>query len=197
MTTNDPGILRIVVGLDLAKTGNHALCEAMSLARRTHSELHVTHVLRTEGSDHNARKLAELEEAMNARLDEMKEHVPWVRAPKAGEGAFTQEIVFHVRLGEPAEALHQVAVDVGASLIVVGTHGRSGMEKLVLGSVAEELVRTARLPVLVARPSEIASLPKTQRPDAPKPGVDLHNRSASARMHLEFLPRTSHISGLL
>lgn len=197
MNTDNPDILRVVVGLDLAVTGDHAMREAMNLARRANSELHVTHVLRASKDLHDATRIDQLSSTMDARLEEMKRHVQKVYVPTEAEGAFTQQIVFHVRLGEPVAALHQVAVDVEAHVIVVGTHGRRGMEKLVLGSVAEELVRTAHLPVLVARPTEIAEMKKTARPDAAKPGADLHAPSAILRTHLEFLPRNSHISGLL
>jgi len=50
--------------------------------------------------------------------------------------------------GEPRESIHTVAQDVGADLIVIGTHGRRGLSRALLGSVAEHIVRTATLPVL-------------------------------------------------
>jgi hypothetical protein len=63
--------------------------------------------------------------------------------------------------------LLQMAVDYDADLMVVGTHGRRGVERMMLGSVAEELVRKARCPVLVARPKDYTGLERTPRPDAP------------------------------
>ena len=56
-----------------------------------------------------------------------------------------------VRSGNPAGVVRAVAEEVGAGLLVVGTEGLSGPGRLVLGSVAEDLVRTAPCPVLVAR----------------------------------------------
>ena len=52
-------------------------------------------------------------------------------------------------LGEPADEINSYARRVGADLIVVGTHGRTGIRRALLGSVAELVVRRARCPVLV------------------------------------------------
>ncbi len=77
----------------------------------------------------------------------------------------------HARIGRAVDTLLQVAVDYEADLLIVGTHGRRGVDRLVLGSVAEELVRKARCPVLVARPKDYSGLEKTARPDEPyQPG---------------------------
>ncbi len=57
----------------------------------------------------------------------------------------------HVWTGEPAAAVREAAEETRTHLVVVGTHGRSGPGRALLGSVAEDLVRTAPCPVLVAR----------------------------------------------
>ncbi|MDR2801029.1 MAG: universal stress protein [Desulfovibrio sp.] len=56
-----------------------------------------------------------------------------------------------VLLGNPAETILQRAKDSGADLIVIGTHGRKGFDHILFGSVAEKVVRSAGVPVLVAR----------------------------------------------
>src|SRR5262249_33213179 len=56
-----------------------------------------------------------------------------------------------LRMGTPWEELNAVAAHEGADLIVVGTHGRRGLSRVILGSVADRLVRTAVRPVLVVR----------------------------------------------
>jgi nucleotide-binding universal stress UspA family protein len=53
--------------------------------------------------------------------------------------------------GDPGEAIVEAAVAESADMIVVGTHGRRGMDRLVMGSVSEYVVRSAPVPVLVAR----------------------------------------------
>ena len=59
-----------------------------------------------------------------------------------------------VRRGHPYSEIDQIAKDIGADLIVVSTHGRSGLRHLLLGSVAERVVRHAPCPVLVVRENE-------------------------------------------
>jgi len=64
-------------------------------------------------------------------------------------------VVSHLRLEAPAEELAQIAADLEADLVVVGTHSRKGIARLVLGSVAEAVVRLAPCPVLVVRPKAL------------------------------------------
>lgn len=63
--------------------------------------------------------------------------------------------------GEPVPVILQTAQEIGADLIVMGTHGRTGLRRLLMGSVAENVVRKAACPVLTVRtPSQtLASLP--------------------------------------
>lgn len=56
-----------------------------------------------------------------------------------------------VRVGDPATELLQLQKECGADLVVMGTHGRSGVARLVLGSVAERLLRDAGCPVMTIR----------------------------------------------
>ena len=186
---------RVVAGVDLSETGDHALREGMRLCRSLFgSELHIAHVIVVSRGLHDADRLEALASLLHARMDELREHV--TRALQA-DHAFSQQIVFHVRLGDPAEALHQVAVDVDADLIVVGTHARAGVERLLLGSVAEALIRGAHVPVLVAQPKDFTDLPRSAYPEPRRPGEDLTSQGLTDRLHLEFVPRTTHIPGLL
>lgn len=57
----------------------------------------------------------------------------------------------HVESGDPARAIVDVAEREGYDLIVMGTHGRTGFDHLLLGSVAEKVVRAAKCPVLTVR----------------------------------------------
>src|SRR4030095_12410676 len=102
----------------------------------------------------------------------------------------------HIRLGDPATQIHQVAVDVDADWIVVGTHAPKGLEKLILGSVSEALIRTARLPVLVARPKDLHGIERTETIEPPRKGENLHKAGITTPEVLHFEPRT-HVSGLI
>jgi len=58
--------------------------------------------------------------------------------------------------GRPAEKIVEIAREQGADLIVMGTHGRAGLDRLFFGSVANEVVRTASCPVMTIRPEKPA-----------------------------------------
>lgn len=57
-----------------------------------------------------------------------------------------------LEVGDPRDLIDRAAADLGADLIVIGTHGRRGIRRLLLGSVAESVLRTAPCPVLTIRP---------------------------------------------
>ena len=62
-----------------------------------------------------------------------------------------------LRTGNPYEETNRVAEEIGADIIVIGTHGRRGLARALLGSIAENIIRTATRPVLVVhgpRPHE-------------------------------------------
>jgi nucleotide-binding universal stress UspA family protein len=68
--------------------------------------------------------------------------------------ALGPETVTHVvRNYRPADAIQELACRLGASLVVMSTHGRTGLARIALGSVAMDVVRTSECPVLVTRPS--------------------------------------------
>jgi nucleotide-binding universal stress UspA family protein len=79
-----------------------------------------------------------------------------------------------LRSYRPADAIHDVAEEVGASLVVMSTHGRTGLARVALGSVTTEVVRTSLCPVLVTRPPVLADqetlLARNHGADAPVPG---------------------------
>jgi nucleotide-binding universal stress UspA family protein len=56
-----------------------------------------------------------------------------------------------VEYGEPAEKIVEVAIEIGANLIVMGTHGRTGLDRVLMGSVAQSVLRGAPCPVLLVK----------------------------------------------
>ena len=75
------------------------------------------------------------------------------------------DVVFHVVVGEPGARIVEVARETGVQLIALPTHGRTGLPRLVRGSVAEHVSRFAPCPVLVLPPH--ADLPEPERPPGP------------------------------
>jgi nucleotide-binding universal stress UspA family protein len=82
-----------------------------------------------------------------------------------------QQIAVYVAPGSAAERLVALAAAIDADLIVIGTNNRTGLTRLLLGSVAEEVVRTASCGVLVLRPRDFLDGEKLPEVAAPlKPG---------------------------
>lgn len=190
MSTQEP--IRIVVGVDFTDTGDHALDEAIRIAMRMEGdELHPVFVI----GENTKRRMALVDEELSRARDRLRERVIDRMTALGANGA--QAVVFHVRIGDPADAIHQVAIDVSADFVVVGTHARRGLEKVLLGSVAEALVRTARLPVIVARPNQVADLPRSATPDPADPKRDMHAPRVMSSELVQIGKRPSHISGLV
>lgn len=193
---------RILVGIDFEATGDEALRMGVELAQAMPSaELHLTTVVVERRGSPSAERLAEDERLLDGASKRLREYLDGWRARWTGE-QFERPMSLHVRLGDAADALHQVAVDVEADLIVVGTHGTRGLARLVLGSVSERLVKLARVPVLVARPKDYSGMSKSvTRPEAPRPGqtdADLHAApSYELRGTLSLGGRGSHVSGAI
>jgi nucleotide-binding universal stress UspA family protein len=190
---------RIVVGMDLSETGDQALLEAIRMGRQLQPcELHITHVIEVDSEMHDAKKLDALFPQLRSRLELVRERVAHVAEAIGSERPFTQEFVFHIRLGKPAEALHQVAVDVDADLIVVGAHPKGRLQRLVTGNVAEALMRMTHVSVMIAHRKDFSDLRHSDHPEAPHlEGDPQRGTSLTDRLCLEFVPRTTHISGLI
>jgi nucleotide-binding universal stress UspA family protein len=111
---------------------------AASASARPAAELHFVHVVEYVGE--TAVTATKLLEDGRSYLD---------RA--ASKTLRAAPVFVHLRVGKPWEEIVRVAAEIWADLVVVGTHGRSGVPRLLLGSQAEEVVRKASCPVLVVR----------------------------------------------
>lgn len=187
---------RIVVGVDFEDTGDFALVTAMRLARRLPGcELHPVHVLpHAPGKE----KLDQLDAAIEKAGEVLMERVRYAAHYLFGVEEWEQSTVLHVRVGEPAPSIHQVAIDMDGDMIVVGHRHQGLVDRLVLGSVAETLLRKSKVPVMIARPKELEGEHKSDWPEAKREGEDVHGGRGWTRSELvRFGPRTSHISGML
>jgi nucleotide-binding universal stress UspA family protein len=161
----------IVVGVDFSSFGDVALEKAFELAsRETNGEVHVIYVARGYGPlVHLDLGTEILTLGMDEASDRLKTYVEerlqkFVEARSAkGLGSFSRAVT-HIRLDAPAEEISQLASDLEAELVVVGTHGRRGVRRMLLGSVAEGVVRLAPCAVLVVRPPESEPLVAIEPP---------------------------------
>ena len=152
---NKPYIL--LVGVDFSELADRALHEAFAQAsQRADSEVHVLSVLPVGGEDPGYAisvyaTLDEkpiLEKAIQRLRVRVEEQLKVFRlAHPDARVAF--RVVSHVLIDTAAHGIVELGSVLAADLIVIGTHNRSGIERFLLGSVAEGTVRKARCPVLV------------------------------------------------
>jgi len=128
---------------DLSESSADAFHLACSLASIHHARLVVVYIVQTPvaayvGGAPMLEPGSSLQE-IQANMAELRPADP------------TVAVEHRVLYGEPAEQILRLAGDLNCDLIVLGTHGRSGLPRLVLGSVAEEVVRKACCPVLTVK----------------------------------------------
>lgn len=158
--TNTPYV--IVVAIDYSEAGDLAFDRALELsAEKPSAELHVINVLPVyqSGFAPDATAIAwsgslpTVDEAAEKLGIYVEKRIRAFRAAHPNEGlGFLEHCRAHQRIEVPSEQVAQLAADLEADLVVVGTHGRRGFERFMLGSVAEATVRLAPCPVLVVRP---------------------------------------------
>jgi nucleotide-binding universal stress UspA family protein len=142
---------RILVAIDGSDTSKRALREALQLAKDGKAALRVLHVLDlvTFTTD-TPSGFAAYEEALRVGGEQMLSDASDM-AEKAGVACETKLLEMEEDGRRMAEEIAEDAGAWRAELIVIGTHGRRGMNRLLLGSVAESLVRIAPAPVLLIR----------------------------------------------
>jgi nucleotide-binding universal stress UspA family protein len=148
----------IIVGVDFSESGDIALEAAFQLADdRYPADVHVVNVLPaylpggTPNDDVYTAGVAPSIGEANTRLRNYVEEKLVAHQDKGARRA-PARVVTHIRTDSAAHEVAQLAADLEADMVVVGTHGRRGISRLLLGSTAEATVRLAPCPVLVARP---------------------------------------------
>ncbi len=143
---------RIACGIDFSDSSRAAMYEAARLADRSGGTLTLVHVFPPPVTVAAAGVVALSPEEIEARMRrELAAKMDAAKADAEGVARGLQVETF-LGCGKPAEELARFAVARAVDLVVVGTHGHTGLRRLVLGSVAEHVVRTAPCPVLVHRP---------------------------------------------
>jgi|MudIll2142460700_1097286.scaffolds.fasta_scaffold731390_1 nucleotide-binding universal stress UspA family protein len=141
---------KILFPTDFSHTGDAALDLATSLARERGAKLLIVHVEEPPAAYGAGEMYYGMPDPVTEDLRKMLEQV----------GPPDPQVPCERRLitGDPATAIAQLAQEEGVELIVMGTHGRTGLMRLLMGSVAEAVVRRAPCPVLTLR-----------QPSAPEP----------------------------
>ena len=140
---------KILTAIDFSENSSYAFEYALTLAKQFNSELTVMHVINEpvdlRGFYVPHISFEQLEREIEAGAVTMMERFCTERLE--GFSNYTTAIV----TGVPYEEINRKAEEIGASLIVLGTHGRTGLDHLIFGSTAERVVRSASCPVLTIR----------------------------------------------
>ncbi|GAB7524586.1 universal stress protein [Paraburkholderia sp. 2C] len=146
---------RILLALDGSRCSRRALDEAVAIARNAHAVVEAISVV------WQGMKLADVDSGFVDEYEtETASHKEAsVALEEAGARLREAGVTASVRMidscgANVADVVALAADECSADLIVMGTHGRRGLKRLLLGSVAEAVVRTARQPVLLVRASE-------------------------------------------
>jgi nucleotide-binding universal stress UspA family protein len=137
----------LLVPVDFSATSEAALTLAVELAKPLHARLVVMHAYDVPVYGYPGTFLtspdivSSIRDAAQGALDAM--------VARFEKHDLKLETV--LRQGSPSQETNAVAHELGADMIVIGTHGRSGFARLLLGSVAEKIVRSAVIPVLTVR----------------------------------------------
>jgi len=159
----------IVVGIDYSPASDLALERAFELAAaRPRADVHVVNVVRLYGNQALVDGPTEPSGFASVSLADATAQVGrYVEQRRQAFGGPLDNVRVrgHLRLEAPAQELAQIAADLEADLVVVGTHGRRGIARMLLGSVAEAVVRLAPCPVFVVRPKALPEqLPRIEPP---------------------------------
>ena len=125
---------KLLVATDRSREAQLGATTAADLAKSTNSELHVVHV--------------GFEQLRDEAQKELDTEVGMIRESGA------QDIQAHLNFGMPARSIVELAEELGAGLIVMGSRGLGGVRRALMGSISDSVVRHAHCPVLVVRQEE-------------------------------------------
>lgn len=169
-------IERVLVGVDGSEAAGHALIHALRLARVTGADVRAVHVLESPA-------LYGAGPSVDPRIVEAREEVGWNLLDDAADRAGQHDVALETGMGDgrPAGVLAAEADEWRADVVVVGTQGHGAIARAIVGSVADELVRSAPAPVVTVREA-----PRAEPSDALERIVVPSDGSEAARAAIPF-----------
>lgn len=154
---------RIVVAVDDSDPADAAAAFAVELAGQRESQLILENVIDSDALHEQAARYGGYVSEVHREWEAHGKHLVSTVAQRAEQNGI-KAIEEHVTFGDPAEAIIARAKSARANLIAIGTHGRRGLRRLTMGSVAENVVRHSAIPIVVVR--SFAELRAGQSPNA-------------------------------
>ncbi len=139
----------ILYATDFSESSGPAADYACYLARLSGAHVHVLHVVSELADERKSMVQPEAFSILEREVEKqaVTEMEAFCRDKFAGKATYSTEVM----LGKPFQQILQLAEQGKMDLIVMGTHGRTGLEHVIVGSTAERVVRRAKIPVLTVR----------------------------------------------
>jgi universal stress protein A len=150
---SNAGYARILVPIDFSEHSKRTVAYATRTAIRDNSTIYLLHVFQVPDYvvtpyARRRQNCAEVQSQVDAAELEARENLELFAQELSMKGAKVQP---YLRVGYPFDEIVQMANHFDVDLIIIGSHGRSGISRLLLGSTAERVVAHARCPVLVVK----------------------------------------------
>lgn len=142
--TSSTAVKRVLVPTDFSEPANHALSFALNFAQQNRGEITLLHVVEVVIAPEFAAYAALTDEDDLKRR--MRDRLQAIASAHHAESVLKDILV---RRGTPYHEICKVAEEMHADMIVIGTHGYTGVKHMMLGSTAERVVRYAACPVVV------------------------------------------------
>ena len=142
---------RILVPLDGSTPSRAGLEQAFALAKSEGGRLRLIHVVDENALLQGMEPAFNVGELLEAVAEEGRKLLAEAAAVARRRGVKAETVLYEQHIGRVAERIIREAKKWPADVIVMGTHGRRGIGRLVMGSDAEEVVRTTPVPVLLVR----------------------------------------------
>jgi universal stress protein A len=136
----------ILCPTDFSENSTAALGIARDLARQNNAILYVLHVADTLGPEGLSFAEAQTRLQPEGHVEGLRHALSGIAPPEAG-----LDLRHLLREGDAATVIERVAQEQHCDLVVLGTHGRTGLDHLLMGSIAEHIIRRCPCPVLVVK----------------------------------------------
>jgi nucleotide-binding universal stress UspA family protein len=152
--TAERGIRRMLVPIDFSDQTKPLLDHAREIARAYQTDVDLVHVVEPvslPSAYGNAPVALNADDLKSGALSALDEQCEAFRDALGETAEGTIEVRGHLRMGHPAEEVLSLAEELDTDLIAIATHGRTGVKRLLMGSVSEKIVRMAPVPVFTVK----------------------------------------------
>ena len=144
--------MKILVPLDGSKLAERALTQAETIAKALGAEILLTRVIENPLAAAPEAGPAVEETVAEETIGQARSYLDGIVSDLKGKGIQGRAVV---QEGTPYSAILELAHNEDVDFIVMSTHGRTGLSKVVMGSVAEKVVFTTKRPVMLVKPERI------------------------------------------